>query len=235
MSCKRKRQPEPRPNWRSEKATGKGDKGEKAKPTGSGPGTDTVTPSGVEPARKGKRKGKGAVFYVRGDGALEQLHNLTQTYYTSLAVTSDDEILAAAADKGRVYMIDKEMSASTLFDVEQRVVSHITYRAADGIAFTTDDANALFRTTGRANKANYTSKVFDLKAPSRFGRVSWRGSQKIAIETRSGNTSEPGKGWSGWTTPKSVSRGGGGASGGKVSSPVGRYAQVRFNFSGATE
>ncbi len=220
-----------------DKALGNNQTGQAAttKRVGSEPGADKLTPTTTIAPRKGGRKGTGALFYVRGDGSLEELHRLSQTYYTSLALTADGDILAGAADKGRVYMIDKDHSVSTLFDVEQRVVSHVMYRKSSGITFTTDDANMLFRTQGQARKAHYISKVFDLKAPSRFGRVSWRGSRKLTVETRSGNTSEPGKGWSEWIRASNVSRGGGGMSGGKAASPVGRYAQIRFQFSGAPD
>ena len=216
-----------------DKATKSKDGGEKAKEpdAGSKPGADKATPSTALAPRKGGRKGKGALFYVRGDGSLEQLHALTQTYFTSVVVNENEQIFAGAADKGRIYMVDSDDSVSTAFDVEQRAVSKVIYqKKGRGLAFTTDDAAALYRADGKAKKATYTSKVFDLKAPSRFGRFVWRGSSTLSIETRTGNTSEPGKGWSGWSKPKTTSRGGGGASGGKISSPVGRYTQFRVTF-----
>jgi hypothetical protein len=219
------------------KAAGAGDGGQKVKEpaVGSRPGADKAASAGSEPPRKGGRKGKGALFYVRGDGVLEQLHALTQTYFTSVAVTDAGEIFAGAADKGRIYLVDADESVSTAFDVDQRVVSQVMWSKGAGVSFTTDDASALYRTTGRARSAAYTSKVFDLAAPSRFGRLIWRGSRAIKLETRSGNTSEAGVGWSTWQSPRGVGPGGGGASGGKVVSPVGRYVQFRARFNGSKD
>lgn len=216
-----------------DKAESKDDKGEKSKTpkTGTTPGADKRT-SGAEPPRKGGRKGKGALWYVRGDSALQELHSLSQTYFTSLAVTDDMRVFAAAADKGRIYLIGKDDSVSTAFDVDQRMVSAVLYDRKGGVTFATDDSSNLYHAGAVSKSAVYTSKVFDLQAPSRFGRIVWRGSARLAIETRTGNTSDPGAGWSQWQAPRSVGRSAGAASSGKVISPTGRYAQFRVKFSG---
>src|SRR5690606_194308 len=90
-----------------------------------------------------------------------------------------------------------------------------------------DDAAALYRATGRASQAKYLSDVLDAKAVARFGRLAWASSGKVKIETRSGNTVKPGVGWSEWQAPAQVARQGGGADGGKIASPPGRYLQWR--------
>jgi hypothetical protein len=215
-----------------DKAKKKDDPGvEGKKPaTGSKPGADKSESSSAKVPRKGGRKGKGTLFRVHGDSRIEQLHALTQTYFTSLAVTETGRIFAAAGDKGRVYMIDTDRAISTAFDVEERIVAELIYDRKDGLSFATTDAAAFYRTSGAAKKSTYTSKVLDAKAPARFGRIAWRGDGKLRIETRSGNTAKPGKGWSSWATPRSVSRGAAANAGGKVVSPTGRYVQFRVRF-----
>jgi hypothetical protein len=217
-----------------DQAEAKGDKGDKAKApkAGSTPGADKSASAGAEPPRKGGRKGKGALWYVRGDSALEELHALSATYFTALAVTDDGRVFAGSADKGRVFLIDKNQSVSTAFDVDQRRISALLWNPKTGVSFATDDATNFYTTGPRSKQAIYTSQVFDLKAPSRFGRLVWRGSSSLKVETRSGNTSDPGPGWSKWVSPRGVARSGGGASGGKVISPTGRYAQFRVKFTG---
>src|SRR5262249_17387762 len=62
----------------------KGHKGTpvKAAEAGSAPGADK--PGELEgPPREGVRKGKGALFRVHGDGRVEQLHALSESYFTS--------------------------------------------------------------------------------------------------------------------------------------------------------
>jgi hypothetical protein len=123
-------------------------------------------------------------------------------------------------------MVDPDGSVATAFDVDERSVSQLWFER-HLMAFTTDDAAAMYRSTGRASQAKYVSDVLDAKAVSRFGKLAWVASGKVKIETRSGNTAKPGVGWSEWQAPAQSGRLGGGAEGGKVQSPPGRYLQWR--------
>jgi hypothetical protein len=206
-------------------------KGQTAKTpdVGTKPGADKDAPPGIDTGRKGARKGKGALFRVGDDGHLEQLHALTQTYFTSVAVAPDGSVYAGAADKGRVYLVEPDDTVATAFDVDERAVSQLFWDKSN-LAFTTDDAAALYRATGRASQAKYVSDVLDAKEVAKFGRLMWQSSGKIKVETRSGNTAKPGTGWSAWQAPGSVNKMGGGADGGKIASPPGRYFQFRVSF-----
>jgi len=203
-------------------------KGQAAKPpdVGSKPGADKEPVPVTDLGRKGAKKGKGALFRVGKDGRLDQLHALTQTYFTSVAVSPDGAVYAGAADKGRIYMVDTDDAVATAFDVDERAASQLWF---DGslMSFATDDAAAVYRSTGRASQARYMSDVFDAKAVSRFGRLSWAAAGKVKLETRSGNTARPGVGWSEWQAPMQLGKLGGGNEGGKIASPVGRYLQFR--------
>ncbi|MDB4963736.1 MAG: Pyrrolo-quinoline quinone beta-propeller repeat protein [Myxococcales bacterium] len=198
----------------------------KAPDVGTKPGADKDPPPVTDLGRKGAKKGKGALFRIGSDGRLDQLHALTQTYFTAVTVTSDGAVYAGAADKGRVYMVDGDGSVATAFDVDERAVSQVWAEKA-GLSFATDDTAAVYRTTGRADQARYVSDVLDAKAVSRFGKLTWIAQGKTKIETRSGNTAKPGVGWSEWQVPAQVGKLGGGNEGGKIASPSGRYLQFR--------
>lgn len=202
-------------------------KGQAAKPpeVGTKPGADKDTPPVADLGRKGAKKGKGALFRIDNDGRLDQLHALTATYFTAVAV-SGDAVYAGAADKGRVYMVDADDSVATAFDVDERSVSQLWVEKG-AIGFATDDAAAAYRATGRASQARYVSDVLDAKSVSRFGKLAWVAQGRVKIETRSGNTAKPGVGWSEWQSPAQVARMGGGNEGGKIASPPGRYLQFR--------
>ena len=193
---------------------------------GSKPGAEKDPPPVTDLGRKGAKKGKGALFRIGADARLEQLHALTQTYFTSLAVAPDGTIYAGAADKGRVYMVDGEDAVATAFDVDERAVSQL-WLDGKQLGFATDDAAAAYRTTGRASQARYVSDVMDAKAVSKFGKLTWIASGKVKMETRSGNTAKPGTGWSEWQRPGAATKLGGGNEGGKITSPPGRYLQFR--------
>lgn len=203
-------------------------KGQVAKPpeVGTKPGADKDPTAVTDLGRKGAKKGKGALFRIAADGRLDQLHALTATYFTSVAVAKDGSIFAGAADKGRIYMVDPDQSVATAFDVDERSVSQV-WIDRDLVGFTTDDAAALYRSTGRALQAKYVSDVLDAKAVSRFGKLAWIASGRVAIETRSGNTAKPGVGWSEWQRPTQIGNLGGGSQGGTIASPPGRYLQFR--------
>ena len=203
-------------------------KGQAAKTpdVGSKPGADKDPTPVTDLGRKGAKKGKGALFRVGGDGRLDQLHALTATYFTSLAVASDGTVYAGAADKGRVYMVDNDDAVGTAFDVDERAVSQLWFEK-NLLGFATDDSAALYRATGRASQAKYMSDVLDAKAVARFGKLTWIAQGKMKIETRSGNTAKPGVGWSEWQAPSQIGKLGGGVDGGKIASPPGRYLQFR--------
>ena len=204
-------------------------KGQVAKPpeVGSKPGADKDPVPVTDLGRKGAKKGKGALFRIDNDGRLDQLHALTQTYFTSLAVGADGAVYAGAADKGRIYMVDSDESVATAVDVDERSVSQL-WLDHGLLSFTTDDAAAAYRATGRASQARYVSDVLDAKAVSRFGKLTWSASGKVKLESRSGNTAKPGVGWSEWQVPAQIGKLGGGSEGGKIASPAGRYLQFRI-------
>jgi hypothetical protein len=203
-------------------------RGQAAKPpeVGTRPGADKDPLPVADLGRKGAKKGKGALFRVGKDGRLDQLHALTQTYFTSVAVSPDGAIYAGAADKGRIYMVDTDDSVAMAFDVDERAVSQL-WVDKNLLSFTTDDAAAAYRSTGRASQARYMSDVLDAKSVARFGKLTWASSGKVKLETRSGNTAKPGVGWSEWQSLGQTGKLGGGTEGGKIASPAGRYLQFR--------
>lgn len=210
----------------AEKPTAAKGQATKAPDVGSKPGADKDPSPVTDLGRKGAKKGKGALFRVGNDGRLDQLHALTATYFTSLAVSQDGTVYAGAADKGRIYMVDADQSVGTAFDVDERSVSQV-WLDHGLVSFATDDAAAMYRSTGRASQARYVSDVLDAKAVSKFGKLMWSSSGKIKLETRSGNTAKPGVGWSDWQVPSAIGKLGGGNDGGKIASPPGRYLQFR--------
>lgn len=201
--------------------------GTPAKPPASGPGTDK---KGEAPPRSGEKKGKGGVFRVEPDGRVEQLHALSEGYFQSLAVGPDGDVYAAAGAKGRVYRIHDHRLVVTAFDVDERQVNAVL-PTRDGIAFVTGDGAAIYVANGPAKDASYTSKVFDADFPARWGNVHFHG-EGVMLETRSGNTSKPDRGWSAWEKPVEMRDAPGGGKIARIASPVGRYLQYRVRWNG---
>jgi outer membrane protein assembly factor BamB len=207
----------------------KGPKGTAAKPPegGSGPGADKKP----ELPRPGERKGKGGLFRVEPDGRVEQLHALGDGYFTDLAAVSDGSVYAGAGTQGRVYQVKADRTVITVFDTTERQVNAIMTWDG-GVAFLTGDGAAAYTSAGPAKDATYTSKVFDAAFPARWGNLRWRGAG-VTVETRSGNTAKPGKGWSAWQKLGKPAKAPGDSMVGRIASPTGRFVQYRVQFAGA--
>jgi sugar lactone lactonase YvrE len=204
-------------------------KGTAAKPPETGtPGAEKVTDVA---ARPGERKGRGAIFRVEADGRVEQLHALADGYLQSIAVAPEG-VYAAAGTGGRVYLIKDDRTVLTVFNVDERQVNAIV-AGKSGVAFVTGDSAAAYVASGAPKAAAYTSKVLDAGFPARWGNLRFRGEGELSVETRSGNTAKPDKGWSGWQKVSGVSKAGGDASTGQIGSPQGRYLQFKVGFGGA--
>jgi hypothetical protein len=72
----------------------------------------------------------------------------------------------------------------------------------------------------------YDSAVLDAKATATWGRVWWRSTGSVTIQTRSGNTEKTDETWSAWSTAMTDPRGG------QITSPKARYLQWRATLRG---
>jgi sugar lactone lactonase YvrE len=208
-----------------------------APPTGPAPprGTKIVLPSTAgssttTPANPSRdRKGKGAVYRVDPDGRVEQLHALADGYFTALHVDGDGNVFAASGASGRVYLIRRDRTVLTAIDLPERQVLTMAFNGGEPV-LGTGDAGALYRVAFEPPKdASYVTKVLDAQFPARWGNLRWSSRGTLTVETRAGNTSHPDKTWSAWAAPPKIERLPDGASG-RVSSPEGRYLQVRVGF-----
>lgn len=189
----------------------------------------TTTTTTTLPGRD--RKGKGAIYRVDGDGRVEQLHALADGYFTDLHVDADNNVWAASGSGGRLYLIRSDRTVYTAADLPERQVLTLAFDGPERL-LGTGDAGALYRLSLEPPKdASYTTKVFDAQFPARWGNVKWSGAGALAVQTRSGNTSKPDKTWSSWQAPAKPERHADGGVG-RVTSPEGRYLQVRVAFTG---
>ncbi len=205
-------------------------------------GTKMVLPpspavSTTPPAPPGRdRKGHGAVYRLDGDGRVEQLHALSDSYFTALHVDAEGTVWAAAGSNGRVYLIRPDRTIVTALDLPERQILTL---ALDGPHRTlgTGDAGALYQIeVGPPKDATWSSKVFDAAFPSKWGNARWSSSGSLAVETRAGNTARPDKTWSAWQAPARSKPEAdappppSGQSLAHIVSPSGRYLQLRARF-----
>jgi hypothetical protein len=114
-----------------------------------------------------------------------------------------------------------------LLDVDERQVAKVVLKGERGWAVTSD-AVASYAIKGMGGASSvWTSQVLDAGLRARFGLLGWDADGKVTLSTRSGNTSEPDETWSDWSRDMDKAA--------LVSSPAGRYFQVRVRMPAGTD
>jgi len=192
--------------------------------------TSGPPPSAGTLPRPGQRKSRAAVYRIEADGRIEQVFALADGYLTSLQVTADGAVLAAAGTDGHVYRLATDRTASLVIDMPERQALSLVRSGAD-VWVGTGDAGGIYHAFAAvAGKGHYLSKVLDAEFQARWGTLHWQGND-VTFETRSGNTSKPDAGWNSWkslaarTSTEAMHEAGGGA--GAITSPDARYVQYR--------
>jgi hypothetical protein len=141
--------------------------------------------------------------------------------YTSLAVDPATGAPYVGTNvEGRVYTVDDAHVVSLVADTDERQLNAIGF-TANGAYAVSSDPGVFHNVMSIGGKdAIWTSKVEDAGLRARYGTLTWRSTGAITISTRTGNTATPDATWSAWTTPEMTAPG-------VVSSPIGRYIQVR--------
>jgi hypothetical protein len=176
--------------------------------------------------RPGAKVGQGAVFRITAEGRVKQLHGLKKGYFTDIAVDDGGKVWASEGTKGKVFVL-KGDTLMTAFDVKQRQVLLLDV-SGKSKHFATGDAGALYRITDRPQgRPAYLSDVLDAKTVARWGNLRYRATAKLALASRSGNTSKPDKTWSGWSAA-----GNQGKQLVRLKSKPARYLQVKATWQG---
>lgn len=182
------------------------------------------TKSKTKSRRARPKPGKGKIFRRLPDGSIEPLLEYDDGHLTGVQALDDGLVYAGTGAKGRVVAVDDDRATHTVADVEERQVLALALDS-DAPVFVTGDTGAVYRLgKAAAGLAEYRTAPLDAGFISRWGRIDWRGSGQLVIQTRSGHTEEPDSTWSDWS--KAVAR-----PGDLVSSPAGRYLQVRARWS----
>ncbi len=173
-------------------------------------------------AAAGKTKGKGTLYSFGVDGQPEQLLDDSDEHYTSLALGDDGRPYVGTGVEGRVYTVDAGHTSVMVADADARQIGALVMSGKDRFVVASDPAVVHpVKGVGGAD-AVWTSKVLDAGIRARFGQLSWDAAGTLEFSTRTGNTKEPDDTWSAWSNPLGAA--------GLVTSPVGRYLQVRARF-----
>ncbi len=163
--------------------------------------TATVTPV-EQPEQPPKSRydlstAKSAVFRITPDGKSEVIWNSSSVTGFSIAADSTG-VLIGTADKGRVYSVTNDGRESLVLQTGEGQVS--TMKTVGNTVFATSSNQGKLFKFGAETVAEgtYESSVRDAKSTALWGRIWWRSSGNVTIQTRTGNTEKADETWSDW-------------------------------------
>jgi hypothetical protein len=184
-------------------------------------GTATQPQAGVSSrSRNDLSTARSAVFRILPDGGTDVVWSSTSV--TGFAIiASPGGVLVGTSDRGRIYSVTDDGRDTLLLQSTEGQVSSLIARGAETFAASSNQGK-LFRFGASAGKeGSYESPVRDAKLVSSWGRIWWRGTGPIELQTRSGNGERPDSTWSDWSATYTD------ASGSQIASPKARFIQWR--------
>jgi hypothetical protein len=173
------------------------------------------------PSRPSKA-GEGVLYRFRAGSSPELLIEDKKMHFQTLAIGDDGQPYVGTGAEGRVYTVNDDHNERLVADVESRQIGGLVVAGAKRYLVGSDPA-VFHEIKGEGGTESiWTSKVLDAGLVATWGMLGWRGTGAIEVMTRSGNTQEPDTTWSPWS--------GSLAAPGKVTSPAGRYIQLRARF-----
>ena len=180
--------------------------------------TGLTGPTGSKPGRPGK----GLLMRFGKDGVPEKMLEDSDTHYVTLTLGDDGNPYVGTGAEGRVYTVDSNHLSRLVADTEERQIGALVMSGKKKLVATSDPV-VFHEVKGPAGAdAVWTSKVLDAGLRATFGRLTWRADGVAEFETRTGMTETPDDTWSKWSSAL--------AAPGDVSSPPGRYVQIRARF-----
>jgi hypothetical protein len=199
---------------------------------GQGSVTVTITPdesggSGGLQSQTGRSRNdlsnaRSAVFRILPDGGTDVLWNSSAiTAFSVAPAPQGRSVLIGTADKGRIYSVTDDGRDTLLLQSTEGQISSLTVRGRELYA-ASSNGGKLFRFGSELmNEGTYESPVRDTKLVSSWGRIWWRGTGQVEVQTRTGNGERPDATWSEWSAAYRD------PAGAQINSPRARFIQWR--------
>lgn len=184
--------------------------------------SSATQPAGPTKPTQLPKPGKGALSRIEVGGRVEQLLYNGETHFQSLALGDDGQPYVGTGDKGQVYTVDDAHTSALVADTDERQVGAMVLAGPHRFVVTSDPV--VFREVRAVGgpDAVWTSKALDAGLRAHYGQLFWRADGQVEISTRTGNSDKPDTLWSDWSAPLPAP--------GPITSPPGRYCQVRVRF-----
>jgi hypothetical protein len=160
------------------------------------------------------------VFHILPDGGSDVVWSSSSVTGFAVAVARGG-VLIGTSEKGRIYFVTDDGRDTLLLQSTEGQISSLIARGAEVFAASSNQGK-LFRFAGPTTKdGSYESPVRDAKLVASWGRIWWRGSGSVELQTRTGNSDRPDSTWSDWSSSYSD------AAGSQIASPKARFIQWR--------
>ncbi|HLL70910.1 MAG TPA: hypothetical protein VK363_05720 [Pyrinomonadaceae bacterium] len=178
----------------------------------------------AQPARSRNEltNARSAVFRILPDGGTDVLwSSTTVTAFAVAPAPQGDSVLVGTSDKGRIYSVTNDGRDTLLIQSTEAQISSFVVRGREAFAASSNQGK-LFRFAAEpVAEGTYESPVRDAKVFAAWGRIWWRGTGAVELQTRSGNSERPDTTWSEWSAPYRD------PAGAAVTSPRARFIQWR--------
>jgi outer membrane protein assembly factor BamB len=171
----------------------------------------------------------GTLYVRRTDGRVDRLANWNDESILEVKTDGDGTVLTGMSGKGRVYRVRDSQSWELLFDLDEQQVPTLAVRDGKLTFVGTGNVGDAYAVDGqKAREGELTTEVRDCRFLTTWGNLSWMGHGAVTVATRAGNTALPDSTWSDWSEPAKTSPT-------KVTSPRGRFIQMRAQLAGSPE
>ena len=165
---------------------------------------------------------RSAVFRILPDGGADVVWSSASI--TAFAITpalQTGSVLIGTSDKGRIYSVTNDGRDTLLLQSSEGQIASFLSRG-NQIYAASSNQGRLFRFGQElVAEGSYESPVRDAKLTASWGRIWWRGSGNVELQTRTGNGERPDATWSEWSGSYRNPEGS------PISSPRARFVQWR--------
>jgi hypothetical protein len=143
---------------------------------------------------------RSAVFRILPDGGADVVWSSPSVTAFSIApALQSGSVLIGTAEKGRVYSVTNDGRDTLLLQSSEGQISSFVTQGGQVYAASSNQGK-LFRFGKQSvTEGSYESPVRDAKLTAAWGRVWWRGSGNVELQTRTGNGERPDATWSDWS------------------------------------
>ena len=196
-------------------------------------GQPAQSQTGTTRSRSDVSNARSAVFRILPDGATDVVwSSTTVTAFAIAPALQPGSVLIGTADKGRIYSVTNDGRDTLLLQSPEGQISSLLVKNNQVYAASSNQGKLFRFGSELVSEGTYESPVRDAKLTASWGRIWWRGTGAVEVQTRTGNGERPDATWSDWSA---VYRD---PDGNQISSPRARFIQwratVRSGSSGAT-